>query len=156
MSLIHPTNRVVDWLKGVDSGQGSSTVSAAKLTEQSEWNLVNRIDTSFRHPKPPRSSGMWFSVGESGNIGISFVRSHPDETTLSMLYPSHPTSPVVLTSGTERFHWNPVFLKVSGREYLAVPCFTDVSIHLWNVSESLHPGLHIRKGQVEIKIWCYV
>ena len=133
MNLIHPTNRVVDWLKGVDSGQGSSTVSAAELTEQSEWNLVNRMDTSFRHSEPPRSSAMWFSVGESGNISILFVRSNPNESTLSMLYSSHPTSPVILSSGTERLFHNPVFVNLSGREYLAVSCLTDASIHLWDV-----------------------
>ena len=49
---------------------------------------------------------MWFSVGESGNIGISFVRTHPIETTLSMPYPSHPASSVILSSGTERYSPN--------------------------------------------------
>ena len=133
MSVIHRTNRVVNWLKGVDSGQASSTVSAAELTEQSEWNLVNEIHTGYCHPESPRASVMWFSVGESGSIGISFVKSRLDETTLSMLHPSHPTSPVILSSGTERLYLNPVFIKMSGREYLAVSCSTHASIHLWDI-----------------------
>ena len=130
MSVIHGTNKVANWLKGVDSGQGSSTVSAAELTEQSEWNLVNTIDIGYCHP---RRSVMWFSVGESGNIGISLIRSNPYENTLFMLYPSHPTSPVILSSGTERVYVEPVFVKLSGREYLAVPCHSDASIHLWDI-----------------------
>ena len=133
MSVIHGTNRVVDWLKGVESGQGSSRASAAELAKQSEWNLVNMIDTGYCDPESPRGSVMWLSVGESGNIGTSLFRTSPDESTLFMLYPSHPTSPVVLSSDTERLDQKPVFVNLSGREYLAVSCFTDASIHLWDI-----------------------
>ena len=132
MSLVNRTNRVVNWLREVDSGQGFSKAPESELTEQSEWNLVNTVDTGFFHPGPSRHSGLWFSVGESGSIGTSLFKTRPDESTISILYPSNPTNPVTLVSGSDRVYTNSVFIKQSGREYLAVHCFTDASIHLWD------------------------
>ena len=153
MSLIHPTSRVVDWLKGVDSGQGSSSVLGTELTEQSEWNLVNTLDTSFCYPNLPSGSGLGISVSESGKIGVSFRKTNPLESVLYMLYPSNPTSPVTLSSSTEKLYWHPVFIKQSGREYLAVNCFSDASIHLFDTenrtSRVVHrEGSHINKPMV--------
>ena len=132
MSVIHGTNRVVDWLKGVDSGQGSSTASVADGTEQSEWTLVNTIDTGFCHLKQPKDSGLMFSVGESGSISILFVRTRPNQNTLSILCPPKSTSPITLSSGDARFFDIPVFIKQFDTEYVAVHCFTDTSIYLWD------------------------
>ena len=131
MSLINRTNRVVDWLREMDSGQGFSKTSEAELTEQSEWKLVKTLDTGFC-PDPSRQSGLRFSVGESESIGVSFLEIRPEESTVSMLYPSNPKSLVTQVSGAEKIYINPVFIKQSGREYLAIHCFTDVSIHLWD------------------------
>ena len=133
MSLIHPTSRVVDWLKGVDSGQGSSSVLGTELMEQSEWNLVNTLDTGFCDPdSPDTQTGLDISVGESGGIGVSFVKINPFEHVLSILYPSNPTSPVTLASGPEKSYLCPLFIKQSGREYLAIHCYNDASIHLFD------------------------
>ena len=70
MSWIHSINPVVDWLKGVNSGQASSSASVEEPTKRSEWILVDTIDTGYYYPEPPGGSGLWMSVGESGNIGI--------------------------------------------------------------------------------------
>ena len=53
MSWIHSTNPVVDWLKGVNSGQLSSSASVEEPTKRSEWILVDTIDTGYYYPKPP-------------------------------------------------------------------------------------------------------
>ena len=132
MSVIYRTNWVVDWLKGVYSGQGSSTASVVELTKQSEWNLVNMIDTGYCHLKQLKDSGLMFSVGESGSISILFVRTRPNQNTLSVLCPTKSTSPITLASGDARFSDIPVFIKQFDREYVAVHCFTDTSIYLWD------------------------
>ena len=134
MSWIHGTNPVVDWLKGVYSRPGSSSSSTVEPTERSKWILVDTINTGHSYPEPPGGSGLWISVGESGNIGTSFFTTNPTDTfsTLSFLYPTSPTSPVSLSSFFEKIYYNPVLIKISGREYLVVVCWTDRSIHLWD------------------------
>ena len=76
MSLIQCTTRIEDWLKEVDPGQVSSTESVYELTKRSEWNLVDVIDTGCDR-ESHRNSGVSFSVGESGNIGILFFQVNP-------------------------------------------------------------------------------
>ena len=76
---------------------------------------------------------MPFTVGESGDIGISFCKTEPYETDLFILSPSKPNSSVSLSSGSHRFYFEPIFVKISSKEFLAIPCFTDASIHLWDI-----------------------
>ena len=116
----------------MDSGKGSSIISIEEPTAKSDWFRLDTIDTGYCYPEQPRGSGMWFSVGESGTIGVSFNRVRPDDSTLSVLHPSNPTNRVTLSSGTDKFYFNPVFIKQSGKEYLAVHSHTDASIHLWD------------------------
>ena len=134
MSWIHSTNPVVDWLKGVNSGQASSSAPVEEPTKRSEWILVDTIDTGYYYPKPPGGSGLWMSVGESGNIGISMFSTKPSDkfSTLSFLHSSSPTSPITLSSFTEKIYYNPALIKLSGREYLMVVCWNDRNIHLWD------------------------
>ena len=95
---------------------------------------MDTIDTGHTYPEPPGGSGLWISVGESGNVGTSFFTTSPNDTfsTLSFLYPTSPTSPVSPSFFFEKIYYNPVIIKLSGREYLVVVCWTDRSIHLWD------------------------
>ena len=152
MSWINSTNPVVDWLKGVNSGQASNSASAEEPTERSEWNLVDTTDTGYHYPEPPGGSGLWISVGESGNIGTSFFSTKSSDSRLSFLHASDQNIPVILPAGIEKIYYNPVLIKLSGREYLVVVCWTDGSIHLWDTvdrtsrvvyQETSHGGKHM-------------
>ena len=135
MSIIHPKIRITDWLKRVEPAGASSVASIAESTRGTHWLLELRLETGLFYPQLPRGAVMVFSVSELGNIGISFNKTNPDENILLMLDHSSPSRPVVLSSGAKKIYENPVFVKIGGNEYLAVPCFTDSSIHLWNTVE---------------------
>ena len=130
------TTRVGRWLTDVEpGGAGTSSASVTEPTEPSNWVLDQTIDTGYRWPEPPRGSGMLFTVGESGNIGISFPKTEPIETDLSILSPSKPNHLVTLSSGSDRIYEDLIFIKISGKEFLATasPCYTDASIHLYDI-----------------------
>ena len=127
------TTRVGQWLTDVEPGVGSSSESVTEPTEPSNWVLDQTIDTGYRCPEPPRGSTMWFTVAESGNVGIILIQSKPFEADLAVLSPSKPNRLVTLSSGSNRIYEDLIFIKVTGKEFLATPCFTDASIHLWDI-----------------------
>ena len=151
MSIIHPESRVADWLKRVEPAGASSVASIAESTRGSHWILELRLETGLLYPQLPRGAAMVFSVSELGSIGISFNKTNPDENILLVLDPSSPTRPVILSSGAKRIYENPVFVKVAGGEYLAVPCFTDSSIHLWNTVQRTSKVVY-QHGQKEMRL----
>ena len=151
MSIINPESRVADWLKRVEPAGASSVASIAESTRGSHWILELRLETGLLYPQLPRGAAMVFSVSELGSIGISFNKTNPDENILLVLDPSSPTRPVILSSGAKRIYENPVFVKVAGGEYLAVPCFTDSSIHLWNTVQRTSKVVY-QHGQKEMRL----
>ena len=132
MSIIHPESRITDWLKRSEPAGASSAASIAESTSGTHWLLELRLETGLLYPQLPRGAVMVFSVSKLGNIGISFNKTNPDENILLVLDHSSPSRPVVLSSGSGKIYENPIYVKIAGGEYLAVPCFTDSSIHLWN------------------------
>ena len=155
MSVMLPSSRVHHWLAGVEpGGVASSSVSVAEPTQPSNWVLDESIDTGCRNPEPPRGSAMWFTVGESGDIGISFYKTKPDKSHLFILSPSKPKHLVSLSSGSYRLYIDPIFIKMSGEESLAVPCYNDASIHLWDIEDRTSHVVHWEgsKGKKEMRL----
>ena len=114
--------RVGQWLMDVEPGVGSSLESVTEATEPSNWVLDQTIDIGYRFPERPRISVMWFTVGESGNVGISFIQSKPYESNLAVLSPCKPNRLVTLSSGSDYRNCNQMTNHlVTGRQ---------VSIHL--------------------------
>ena len=142
--------RVGQWLMDVEPGVGSSSESVTEPTEPSNWVVDQTIDTGCRHPSAPRGSWLSFTVDESGNVGISFLQTKPYETDLAVLSPSKPNRLVTLSSGSNRIYEEPIFIKVTGKEFLATPCFTDASIHLWDI-ENCTSRVVYREGSKEKK-----
>ena len=134
MSVMLPSSRVHQWLTGVEpGGAASSSASVIEPTEPSNWVLDEVIDTGCRYPEPPGDSMMSFTVGESGDIGISFVKTDPLENDLFILSPSKPERLVSLSSGSRKIYNESIFIKLSSKEFLAVPCLTNASIYLWDI-----------------------
>ena len=114
--------RVGQWLTDVEPRVGSSLESVTEATEPSNWVLDQTIDIGYRFPERPRISVMWFTVGESGNVGISFIQSKPYESNLAVLSPCKPNRLVTLSSGSDYRNCNQMTNHlVTGRQ---------VSIHL--------------------------
>ena len=135
----------MDWLKRVDPGEASSAASVVHPTEQGKWIPVGTLNTRHRYTDKPRDSGLRFSVGESGSIGISFVRMNPNESKLSLVDPTNPHKLVTVSSGNKVFYFNPVIIKLHARDYLAVHCHNDASIHLWDTQRRT-PRVVCREG----------
>ena len=109
----------------------------AKQTESGTLSLDGRdqslqlvktwtVDHVQADPKRLKATNR-FTVSESGAIGISCEES----PSLSVMYPDSDKPPVLLSDVIE--YRSAIFLKVTGKEYLAVACIDDGCLYLWDI-----------------------
>ena len=74
------------------------------------------------------NTGNRFTVSDSGAIGISCGGATPS---LSVMYPKRNEPPLALSD--DKVYLSAIFLKISGKEYLAAACKEDGCLYLWDI-----------------------
>ena len=72
-------------------------------------------------------TGNSFSISESEAIGISCF----EKPSLSVMYPNMNEAAVILSYS--KVYCAATFVKVLGKEYLAVPCWDNACLYLWDI-----------------------
>ena len=118
------------------------------------WKLVKtwKLDHVQTREDDKFHNGNRFSVSESGAVGISCFES----PSLSVMYPDTDIPPVVLSNRVQYF--SATFVKVSGKEYLAVSCREDGCLYLWDIESKISkkvfdPNLPIQQRGKDMNIF---
>ena len=144
----------MEWLAQQQDLSAGNPSQEAEKTRDAALKLEDTIHVNHLTQHSPATYVFNnFSLSSSGAVGIVYPLGYPS---LSVIYPGS-NHPVQVLSNAGRYYWSAIFMKNLGKECLAAACYTDNTIHLWNLEDNTSNIVYTEKeGQGQLMNLCVI